>query len=402
MPVGNRKRIYARGTRHERIRERRGTTLEDLSITERTRRLYFYFTQRVLHLVQKATDEADLDDRLSEWVERKWMQGSPLFDVNATLCGLQHFLPWSKKKLPRSWKLFKTWRTTEVPQRVPPLPERILYSWVNFCVDNSDLYFAACLLLGYDGLLRTGELLQIRPCDMLIKGDQVLLHLSNTKTSVRRGADEVVIFYSLWTALILQETLELADAQGRRNLPLWNRSPQAFRKHFRRYLRKWDMERLGFRPYSLRRGGATNLFTQCRSYDLITQRGRWNSVKASRVYVQEALSQLPLLLLPAAAQTLIDNYYPFWSTLRVKFWVRGRSLMRKDVEIIPAGGCMWNWLSPRRASAPAGELERESLNLMKGKLYFRTSLRDPRSSRQKEVKCWILIIICSKETLILE
>ena len=194
---------------------------------------------------------------------------------------------------------------------MPPIPERLLYSWVNYLVDKADLYFASCLLLGFDGLLRTGEVLQIRPCDMLVRGEQVLLHLSNTKTSVWKGVDEVVIFYNLWTTLILQETLALAEEQGRRNFPLWDRSPQAFRKQFRRYLRRWDLEKLGFRPYNLRRGGATHLFTQCRSYDLITQRGRWNSIKASRVYVQEALSQLPLLLLPTPAQTLINNFYPF-------------------------------------------------------------------------------------------
>ena len=198
-----------------------------------------------------------------------------------------------------------------MPVRVPPLPESIIFIWINFCIDRADLYFAALLILGFEGLLRTGELLQIWPCDYLINDAQVLIHLANTKTSLRRGADEVVVFTNHWTAPILAEVKLIVESQGRRGSPLWDRSPQSFRKRFRRYLQRWGLHKMGYRPYSLRRGGATWLFMQSKSYDIATQRGRWNSVKAARVYIQEGLSQLPLVILPPRAQLLIQHFYPF-------------------------------------------------------------------------------------------
>ena len=348
MRVDNR-RFVAKRTRAERARDRRGVTLEDLSITPKTKALYFFFTCKILKIVGSARDESDLDDLLAAWIEKRWAAGAPLFDVNAALCGLHHFLPWTKRKIPRAWKLFKTWRRREAPRRVPPMPAQLLFSLVHFAVEAADLYFAALLLLGFEGLLRTGELLQIRACDYLVQNDQILIHLANTKTSLRRGADEVVVFHNTWSALILAEVKDLAIAQGRFSLPLWNRSPQSFRKCFRSYLKRWQVHNMGFKPYSLRRGGATHLFMQCKSYDLTTQRGRWNSVKASRVYIQEGLSQLPHLLFPNRTQELIAKFYPFSSqtsswgpssgTVERYAWM-SLAWMQKVFLVFPAGGIM--------------------------------------------------------------
>ena len=42
--------------------------------------------------------------------------------------------------------------------------------------------------------------------------------------------------------------------------------------------------------HSLRRGGATHLFSSTSSFDRVTQMGRWSQVRTARLYVNEALA----------------------------------------------------------------------------------------------------------------
>ena len=47
-----------------------------------------------------------------------------------------------------------------------------------------------------------------------------------------------------------------------------------------------------FQLYSLRTGGATDLFRSCGSFDEVTDRGRWKNVRTARLYIDGALQDL--------------------------------------------------------------------------------------------------------------
>ena len=47
-----------------------------------------------------------------------------------------------------------------------------------------------------------------------------------------------------------------------------------------------------FRPYSLRRGGATHWFRTTGSLDATTDRGRWGCVKTARIYINTGLADM--------------------------------------------------------------------------------------------------------------
>ena len=49
---------------------------------------------------------------------------------------------------------------------------------------------------------------------------------------------------------------------------------------------------LHFRPYSLRRGGATFWFNQHGSFDRLLVQGRWAAARTARVYLNDGLAQL--------------------------------------------------------------------------------------------------------------
>ena len=304
------RRITGRRSRTQRQSERAGLFLEDLSITAKTRDIYFEGAHALLPLVEKANSEDDLDERIAKWVQQQWSRGATLYSVNAALCGLQHFLPSTRKRLHHSWRLFRTWRKVEVPTRTPPIPELFLYSLANYAISLGDILFAGLLVLGFEGLLRTGELLQVTPADILLRDGETLIHLKHTKTSGRKAATEVVHFCHSWAYVLLEATKEMAITFQGNHVPIWGASHQLFRQKFRRYLKVFCLHRMGFRPCSLRRGGATALFLRTKSYDAALQSGRWESVKAARVYIQEALSRLPLLTLPDDLQSAIQKWYP--------------------------------------------------------------------------------------------
>ena len=58
-------------------------------------------------------------------------------------------------------------------------------------------------------------------------------------------------------------------------------------------------------PYSLRRGGATQLFRDTSSMDAVKDCGRWQPAKPAKIYVDLALRDLSDLQLKAACKKLL-------------------------------------------------------------------------------------------------
>ena len=63
------------------------------------------------------------------------------------------------------------------------------------------------------------------------------------------------------------------------------------RRRFKRACATEQVEQLGFRPYSLRRGGATGAFQAGLSYDSIAEISRHSSLKSLKIYVNDAMAE---------------------------------------------------------------------------------------------------------------
>ena len=57
----------------------------------------------------------------------------------------------------------------------------------------SDLHLTTACLLALVGFLRFHEVIQIRPCDLVLQEEFMVLHLPFSKTDQRRKVDEVYI-----------------------------------------------------------------------------------------------------------------------------------------------------------------------------------------------------------------
>ena len=171
-------------------------------------------------------------------------------------------------------------------------------------LELENLRFCLCLCLGFWGMLRTGELFELRLHHLLLKGNTLVVRLGDTKTGVRRQVDENVVVQHPGTVAICRTVLELF---GRTQSKLWNRSTPDFKTQFKLLLKFFHLPR-SFRPYSLRRGGATEDFRQHGLMERSLLRGRWGSSGAARQYIQEGLSMLTKLSLSPPSQALLAHY----------------------------------------------------------------------------------------------
>lgn len=173
-------------------------------------------------------------------------------------------------------------------------------------IHRGDLTFASLLVLGFEGLLRTGELLHLTGADVLIRDDVGLVRLDDTKTSFNKGAEEFVPLQHPWVLMVVATLLSALAEQHELQAPIWKGTPAAFRERFREYCSLFHVKGLGFRPYSLRRGGATDLFQRSFSYDLALDRGRWHSIRAAKLYIQDGLARLPTLAMSDRAKDMVS------------------------------------------------------------------------------------------------
>ena len=209
--------------------------------------------------------------------------------ANDTVAGLQDLQPSLRNHLPGAWRLLKTWAVNEVPNRAPPLPELVVHAMAGWGFFHGHHSFAVSLLVGFYTMLRSGELLGLKSSSLLCapKDRQVLISLGLTKSGKRQGAAESVILGVEEGVRLVQHWKQIAKVAT----PLAS-SPVRWRTLFTQSLASLGLESFQFRPYSLRRGGATWWFQKHQNLDRILVQGRWLAHKTARIYINEGLAML--------------------------------------------------------------------------------------------------------------
>ena len=124
-----------------------------------------------------------------------------------------------------------------------------------------------------------------------------------TKSGQRSGALEATSIecklITQWVSMWQQVRESKAGPYAR----FWPDTPAAFRRQFASLLAEFQLEEFGFKPYSCRRGGATEYFTRSGSMEGTLARGRWNSNRIARIYINDGLASLASLSLTAAQKS---------------------------------------------------------------------------------------------------
>lgn len=136
-----------------------------------------------------------MDLLLCDYVEHLWSTGAGRAQACDTLAGLRDIQPGLRNNLPGAWRLLRTWSVNEVPCRAPPLPEHIVKAMAGWSFFKGHNAFGVSLLAGFYGMLRTGEILNLRSSHMLSgpRDQQIVISLGLTKAGKRQGAAESVI-----------------------------------------------------------------------------------------------------------------------------------------------------------------------------------------------------------------
>ena len=267
--------------------------LADLVIQKRTVKRYSdACTCLFLWLTRNGIDISNLGDMQKatfEWVEECWEEGESLSVAADSLSGLQHFIPELKGQLKGAWRMLGAWRLKEPADRAPPMLPFIVEAMAFTAIQSGELVFAAILLIGFHLFLRTGELMALRVQDLLFatSGKSCVINLGFTKTGKRKGMPEQVLLRDAKLIVLLRlsvSSLQPGDY-------LWGAKPSAFRTRFKQACAAEQVEQLGFRPYSLRRGGATAAFQAGLSYDSIAEISRHSSLKSLKIYVNDAMAE---------------------------------------------------------------------------------------------------------------
>jgi integrase len=232
------------------------------------------------------SEEKVLDELLCQYVETVWEEGEVKSMVGDLLSGLGSLCKALKGKYPTAWSLYTAWGKVEMPVRATPFTAEDVMALSGRCLQRGLRGLSVGLLVCFHCVLRTGELLGLRKahCKFSPDAKSCLLHLGWTKGGKRRGVEETVKITDAFISQLLFVYMEKRAASDKL-VPL---DYQAFRKELSGLLSYLSLDKMGFRTYSLRRGGATYHFRKTGSYDATCERGRWANAKTARGYIDEA------------------------------------------------------------------------------------------------------------------
>ena len=204
---------------------------------------------------------------------------------------------------------FRVWQL-EKPAQAPPIPLLCFLGLLGRCLEQENLALAVLFILGFWGMLRTGELLKLEFQHILLSDHTVVVQQGRTKTGLRRAIDENVVLYDDISKLVISTYMNIHSTAAR-DAKIWPHTSTKFREEFKRLLTFFAIERL-FRPYSLRRGGATEDFRLHGSMERTLLKGRWGTSTAARHYIQEGLSALTTIRIQPMYYQLLRHYASFY------------------------------------------------------------------------------------------
>ena len=305
--------VLDRQTRAARKRARATLgTLRDCQIAPTTFTRYLlavsYFAHWALTMTGRLADSWDeLDLQVMAYMETLWEEGdSKTFAAN-TLNGIQHLLC-TRRVLPGGWKLLRTWDKKELPNRAPPLPSSVLLGMAGFAAREGRIDIAALLLVGFHAMLRTCEFLALSAKNVAInQAGGGVISLPWSKSAQRSGNVEYVT--------IDDPNVGQRLAAITKHLPpdalLLRGTSTEFRQFFARALRELKVEQHDFRPYSVRRGGASFDFATYGDIKRTMARGRWGGWNVARTYITEGWQVLHHLALSPETNKRIKHYSQF-------------------------------------------------------------------------------------------
>ena len=145
---------------------------------------------------------------------------------------------------------------------------------------------------GFDSFLRTGELMLLKNKDVNLDVDNSgTIKSAHTKSGQRHAAFESSTILDSMVSELFRIHQRRSPHGREPNEFVFRSSRASFYDPFDEGMRWLGVAGFCFKPYSLRRGGATSFYRKCRSMELTLERGRWSTVRVGRIYVNDGLAK---------------------------------------------------------------------------------------------------------------
>ena len=237
-------------------------------------------------------EAADL--ALCRFIEHLWQDGAPRGWASNAKSAVAHYVPVLGRRMYGAQRLLLALDKDELPARAPPLTLQFARALAGAAAAKIGLHMCLVLLLGFFGLLRPGELMQVRAAHFVFTaGSRIaVLTLPFTKSGQRlQSVAESVILEDPTTVACARAVVGQLKAEDL----IFPGGDKMFRDQFRSTCKFAGLPAVGWLPYSLRRGGATTHFLLEGSLDKTVVRGRWKSVRTARIYIDQSLAALAQL-----------------------------------------------------------------------------------------------------------
>ena len=118
-----------------------------------------------------------------------------------------------------------------------------------------------------------------------------VVRLAHTKTGQRHAAFEASTFNDPICGQLFRFFRRSLPGHTHVNNYIFRRKVHVFCALFKKGQRWLGLDKYGFQPYSLRRGGATAYVRATRSMEAALDRGRWSSARVARIYLNDGLAR---------------------------------------------------------------------------------------------------------------
>ena len=244
-----------------------------------------------------------LDDRLSQYLNHLWLDDINVTYAGHTLSAFRRFYPQLRFRLPVAKQFFSNWKSIYAPRQAVPMPAVVALALAGVAFQLKEFVLGLQFLIGFTAFLRTGEITNLHPSHFQVFPDEghIILALPATKTS-RQRMESVEIHDPLLASLAA------AILHSPHAAHLGSLTPSQFRNLLRRLLTFLQLSSLNLSGYSLRRGGASHAFANGQHFDSLLVRGRWQSVRTARQYLDSGRAALVQLTMPDEAIPLVNHF----------------------------------------------------------------------------------------------
>ena len=279
-----------------------GITQKTLDSYRKQVRLFFEYLH--VHRICMPSSLDELDAEASEYVNHMYQEGEPHGYATTFVSGLKRLYPKCRKRLDIATQFCKHWTKTLRRKRAMPLPANVVVGMAGLAYAFGEPRVGISLLVGFLGLLRTGELLSLTVGHIKIASPRLcIVSLPGSKGSHQKGFDETVLLHDPVVVGLLRNVVTHLRPDER----LFPGSFRDLDRAIRRYAAYFGIEGRSLTPYCLRRGGATWHFSKYASMDATQALGRWEHASTAKGYINQAVSDSVAVSLDVAGRARAER-----------------------------------------------------------------------------------------------